>query len=166
MELETLAAERSVEKIVLQYYRGLDRKDRDLVRECFHPDAAADYSPYFKGDREELLDYLFGPDALAGFEQTLHHPSVVVAEVDGEAAQTETYCIAHHVALEPHPWAGAFVVVWLRYLDSLALRDGRWGIVRRRVIVEFMRRDEAGGFLEVPPEARGRRDREDPSYER
>jgi hypothetical protein len=58
------------------------------------------------------------------------------------------------------------VTVWLRYVDRYERRDDVWKIARRKVVVEWLRRDTAGMWDDLPEEARGRRDRRDPIYER
>jgi hypothetical protein len=164
MELQEISDRLEIDDVLMQYYRGVDRLDLDLVRSCFHPDAQCDYGPWFKGDLEHFLTYLGGPTSLGGFVRTVHFAGNTLIAVDGDTARSEVVVIAHHEPTAEHDWAGAFVVVWLRYVDRLERRDGRWRIADRKVAVEWVRRDTAGMWEDVPAEALGRRDRSDLVY--
>jgi hypothetical protein len=59
---------------------------------------------------------------------------------------------------------GAFVTTWLRYVDRFERRTDGWRIAERHVVVEWVRKDTAGGWEELPADARGRRDRTDLAY--
>lgn len=166
MDIAELIAREEIRDVLMRYYRGIDRTDWELVRDCFHPDATCDYATFYAGDVDGFMAYLRSDRALLGFQQTMHFAGNVLVEVDGETAHTETYCTALHLARPEHEWAGAFVVNWMRYVDRFERRDGRWRIAHRVLAFEWMRKDEAGGWLPFPPEALGRRDASDPIYRR
>jgi hypothetical protein len=167
MEENARLADRSaIHDTLMRYFRGLDRADWDEVRSCFHDDARLDYGDYFQGDRDGLIDYLRSPSGVAAYARTMHFVGNELVEFGEEegVARTETYCIAHHEPLPGHEWEGSFVVFWVRYLDRFELRDGHWRSASRRFVVEWMRRDTGGGWQELPPQMRGRRDRSDALY--
>lgn len=166
MDPHQLSDRQEIDDVLKKYYRGIDRTDYDLVRSCFFDDAQTDYGPFFKGGLNEFLDYLRGPTALGGFTRTFHFAGNTIIEIDGDVAHTEVYVMAQHTAKEDHAWAGAFLITWLRYVDRFERRDGEWRIAKRRVVVEWVRRDTAGGWEELPPEAQGRRDQHDAVYAR
>jgi hypothetical protein len=166
VELEEIAARLEIDNVLKQYYRGVDRTDYDLIRSCFFDDALADYNPFFTGDLDEFMAYLKGPTALGGFTRTFHFAGNTIIEVDGDVAHTEVYTMAQHTTKDEHAWAGAFVVVWMRYVDRFERRDGSWKIADRKIAVEWIRRDTAGMWEDVPLDAQGRRDRTDVVYKR
>lgn len=165
MDLRELADRELIRDVVLRYYRGVDRLDWDLVRSCFHPDAHARYAPFFEGGTEELLAFLADDDGVAGFERTMHVAGNVIVEVAGDVAHVETSCMAYHQSRQDKdPWNGAFVTIWMRSVDRFERRDDAWRIVRRSVVAEWVLQEHGGSFMELPPDALGRRDRQDISY--
>jgi hypothetical protein len=162
--LAELADRAAVEDVLMRHCRGVDRADWGLIEDCFHADGHVRYDPIFDGDRSAYLAFLKGPDALGGLTRTMHFASTLLIDLEGDIAHSELYAMAQHTSTDAHPYAGAFVTTWLRYLDRLERRDGEWRIADRLVVREWMRKDVAGMWAEVP--APGRRDRSDPSYTR
>ncbi|HEV7752727.1 MAG TPA: nuclear transport factor 2 family protein [Baekduia sp.] len=153
-----------IEDVLMRHCRGVDRMDLELVEACFSADAHIKYEPIVDGSRAEYLAFLRRPDALGGLTRTMHFASTLLIDLDGDVAHTELYARAHHTSTDEHHYAGAFVTTWLRYLDRFERRGGVWRIVDRVVVREWMRRDVAGMWEDVP--APSRRDRSDPSYRR
>jgi hypothetical protein len=164
MTLRQLTDRAEIGDVLLRYFRGCDRWDARLIRDAFFEDATLDYGPFFRGGLEEFMTYAEGPEALGGFDRTMHFVGNLLIDLDGDAGHTETYVIAHHTTKPEHAWAGALVVVYMRYVDRFERRDGRWAIADRTVVFEWVRRDTGGGFEELAPDALGRRDREDAVY--
>jgi hypothetical protein len=164
MDAGDFISREQIRDVILRYYRGVDRLDWDLVRSCFHPDAHASYPPFFEGGPDELLAFLSGDDGVAGFTRTMHMAGNMVVEVAGDVGRAETSCIAYHESRPDQEWAGAFVTIWMRSVDRFQCRDGVWRIARREIVAEWVRQEQGVTFLELPPEALGRRDREDISY--
>ena len=48
-ELDVMAAERSIHRVVCTYARGIDRLDLELVRSCYWPDGTDDHGGYSGG---------------------------------------------------------------------------------------------------------------------
>jgi hypothetical protein len=164
METDEIADRLAIDHMLMSYYRGVDRADYELIRSCFFDDANADYGVFFNGSLDEFMVYLSGPTALGGFERTFHFAGNTLIEVNGDVAHSEVYVMAQHRAAPDHAWSGAFVTTWLRYIDRLERRDGAWRIAARKVVTEWIRRDDGGGWLDAPDSSAGRRDRTDPSY--
>jgi hypothetical protein len=59
----------------------------------------------------------------------------MLIDIDGDSARAETYFTAYHREHDPATGSARprMVVYGGRYLDELARRDGRWGIVARVV---------------------------------
>jgi hypothetical protein len=120
--------------VILRYARGVDRRDWDLVRSCFADDALIE-GTRFSGPIDEYLETL--RPGVESFPTTMHFMGNQLADIDGERASTETYAIAHHFA-DPDGRVER-LVMGVRYLDDLERRDGRWVIVRRRAVSDWLR---------------------------
>ncbi len=57
--LQALLDKQEIEEVVLRYCRGIDRRDFDLVRACYHPDAR-DHHGSFDGTVEEFVAWVDG----------------------------------------------------------------------------------------------------------
>jgi hypothetical protein len=85
----------------------------------------------------------------------------------GDVSHAETYYLFVGTDREP---ANHMTISGGRYVDRLERRDGRWAIVDRVCLVEFM--DESQSLLTeaaiamVPGARAPRHDRTDPSYDR
>ncbi|WP_165968905.1 nuclear transport factor 2 family protein [Actinomadura sp. KC06] len=130
-----LAAESGAGQVILRYARGLDRRDFDMVWDCFHPDAHVEGTS-FGGPLRSYLPRLL--DGVRSYPRTMHFMGNQLREVDGDdLVRTETYCIAHHFAdAEGRREA---LVMGVRYLDELRLDGGRWRITDRRVHADWSR---------------------------
>jgi len=155
----------AIHDVLMRYFRGADRTDADLIRDCFHPDAEIDFGEFFKGDLPAFVEYLPGPTGWGAFARTLHVTGNELIEVDGTTARAETYCVAYHEPPAEPGEAPPIMIVWLRYLDRFERRQGEWRILRRRTAVEWVRQDDAGGWQELPGEMRGVRGPDDPVFE-
>ena len=133
-----MTAREDVGDVILRYARGVDRRDWDLVRSCFADDAAVEGSR-FSGPIDEYLAML--RPGVEAFPTTMHFMGNQLAEIDGERASTETYAIAHHFA--DAEGREERIVMGVRYLDDLERRDGRWVIVHRRAISDWIRESPA-----------------------
>ncbi len=150
-------ARRKINDLVLRYCRGIDRLDLDLVRSCYH-DGGIDHHTGFDGPVEEYVEWL-RPLLSRSKGGTHHMIGNHYSEVNGDEAVAETYAHATHWGGRSDP-ARAFFTTGVRYVDHLALRDGRWGIVERWAIREWIRQE--GDRLSAPPETLARRDGTDP----
>ena len=98
----------TIRTVVARYCRGIDRRDRELVAACFHPDATDDHGtgPL---PLDEFLDWAF--ELLGRYDATFHlvGQSLIDSTGPGRAA-VETYGIAHHrrpAALITSTWSPA-----------------------------------------------------------
>lgn len=135
--LRALADRAAIQDVLVRYARGVDRKDLALVASCFTPDAAYEGS-LGHGRITEALAALGA--AVERYARTLHFIGNQVIEVAGDAAASETYCLAWHELAPAH--GGAEVLVAVRYLDDLARVDGTWLIGARVARAEWRRRLE------------------------
>ena len=148
-----------------RYARGLDRRDPDVLRSAFHPDATDHHGGHI--DYHPAADSLIADweirDADRAFSQHLLLNTSI--DLDGDTAHTETY-FQLIVGLSPdvRPDSPGLSVSGGRYVDRFERREGEWRIARRVLIVEYMAdmdaRDRPHHLLW------SRRSKLDPSYAR
>jgi len=159
--VEQLLARAEITDVLYRYCRGIDRRDFDLVRSCYHPEAAEEHGDYV-GGVDGFLER--AAKNLARCERTMHFLGNVVIEVAGLVARSESYALAYHrlPALnadgEPRDR-----VVGLRYLDVFTFRDERWRISSRRCVCDWTRTDPVLPGFDFPSGwLRGSADGSDP----
>lgn len=160
--LERVADEQDIREVLARYCRGIDRRDMELVRTCYHPDAVDDHGS-FVGGVDDFIAFVEG--GLDAYESTMHFLGTMRVAVDGDRARSESYLIAFH-RLGPKPGREARDhIVGLRYIDDMDKRDGEWRIASRVCAFDWTRTDP------VPPGwdfsegyRRGRRDGSDPVF--
>jgi ketosteroid isomerase-like protein len=163
-ELQRLVDEAAIRRLHLEYCRGIDRRDWDLVRSCYHPDAI-DYHGPFTGGVEQFIEW--GKQFTDAVESTTHFVGNQLIDVDGDVAWHEAYCRAYH-RLRATPGTPALDwIVNLRYLDRMERRDGVWKIADRLVVHDSDRRDLVAGDGQLSAGwLKGGFADEDPSYNR
>lgn len=153
-ELRALSDRAEIDDILLRYFRGVDRRDWDLVRGCFFGDAHNDYAPFYQGGLDDFMQFLADPAGFGLFDRTFHFAGNRLIELDGDAADTESYAMAQHTsAADAGRSTRNFLTVWLRYLDRFERRDGHWAIADRRIEVDWIRNDVGGSWMDVPGQA-------------
>jgi hypothetical protein len=164
-EVQALLDKQAIREVVLRYCRGVDRCDRDLVRDCYWPDAIDEHGSFI-GTRDEYLEWLFGR-MLPRYTMTMHFVGNVLVEVDGDRARSEAYGVSWH-RLAPERESDDLVSAF-RYVDDMERRtvDGsaQWRIARRTCTLEWCQVAERDRWWDAPPaHRRGVRDRTDPVY--
>ncbi len=157
-----LEARAEVLDCVQRYARGIDRRDRELLRSAYHDDAVDDHIG-FVGPVEDFIDW-----ALAYHSTQTRHQHYLLnhtAEIDGDQAHAETYYLFVGTDREP---ANHMTISGGRYVDRLERRDGRWAIVDRVCVAEWIVDSTNLISQEVLAMLTGVRgaahDRSDPSY--
>jgi hypothetical protein len=162
--LAELCAKDEIREVLARLARGTDRRDPELIRSCYHADAVDDHGA-FRGSPAEFAEWV--PKALSIFASTMHVLGNVAIELDGDVAEVESYCTAHHVFPASDPGGARDSVLGLRYLDRFERRGGRWLIAARLCAYEYSLMLPAGEAWPLdPPFVRGSPDRSDPSYRR
>jgi hypothetical protein len=157
----------AIRDVLAAYCRGIDRRDRELVATCFHPDATDDHGtgPRAVGD---FLDWCF--DLLDGYDSTFHFLGQSRFDFRSEdEAVVETYGVASHRTAGGPDHRN--LVTGFRYLDTFTTRSRatgagpRWRILRRVSVTDWSRIDRAGDWWSVPASMlSGRAGPDDPSY--
>lgn len=163
-EVRRLAARADIRDCIERYARGMDRRDRDLLRSAYH-DGAIDDHVGFVGEVDDFINWAFAYHSTQTRYQ--HYLLNHTAEVDGDTAHAETYYLFVGTDREP---ANHMTVSGGRYVDRLERRDGRWAIAARVCVVEWITEstssitDDIVGMLSALQAPT--KDRTDPSYRR
>jgi SnoaL-like domain len=147
-DIDDMLAERAIRKVLYTYSRGIDRRDFELVRSCYHPDATDDHG-HFKGSVDGFIEY--ASNTLLRFERTMHFLGNILIDREGDTARSETYAVAYH---RMAPRADAPLrdyVVGLRYVDRFDRRSNTWRITRRVCALEWSRMDDVVPGHELSP---------------
>jgi hypothetical protein len=130
--------------------RGEDRRDAQLLKSCYWPDATDDHG-VFVGSFEEYLAWVVpGADAV---RVTLHTLGQSLIELRGTTARVETHVTAYHridMGNEDRD-----IVIGGRYLDRLDKRGDDWRITHRIMLSDWQQDfgqsvDWSNGLLGMP----------------
>lgn len=144
--VQQLLDEAAIRRVHLNYCRGVDRRDWDLVRSCYHPDAVDHHGPYSGGVDGFISWAVKFVDTVVS---TTHFVGNQIVDVDGNTAWHEAYCRAYHRMKATDSTPAADYVVNLRYLDRMEARDGEWKISDRLVVHDSVRWDALGDTTET-----------------
>jgi hypothetical protein len=115
--------------LVEAYARAADTRDAALVVECFVDGGTLTVHWL---DREATTMCMPGdaghiPRGLSRYDRTMHFVGNHHAEIDGDRASGETYCVAHHITgLDDH-------VMGIRYEDTYRREPVGWKFVDRHL---------------------------------
>ncbi len=158
--IDEVIAESEIKDVHLRYCRANDRRDEELMRSCFHPDAVIELHEALTVDGFIEL----GRAVLGNFTVTWHNTGNQLVEVDGNAAWAEHYTISsHRIAADAAGPERDFVASG-RYIDRMERRDGEWRIARRIMLLDFSRLDANPPQEPAFGSRSGERNRNDPSY--
>jgi hypothetical protein len=172
--LEDLTAEHAIRAKLAQYCQGVDRKQYDLVRDCYHEDATDSHGPY-DGDVEGFIGFLHERHAHIGSSMHVIGTTSVVFSEDRRRARSEAYCMTYQhllpggddpFAADADAGAGSWITIACRYVDVFEDRPGAgWKIWRRTVVHEWTKVEDATGYVPLNPDwPQFRRDRTDPVF--
>ena len=169
VELEQMVRElydkQAIWEVMANFSRGLDRRDRDILLSCYHPDALDDHGA-FVGGAADFFDWA-GPSHLDFMRTHQHILSNHTCTRDGDTAHTETYWTFAGMMENDDTLA----MFGGRYLDRLEKRNGEWRIAARKCLLEWwgtpsnemMTEETVAAFSKVGKVAK---DGSDSSYER
>jgi SnoaL-like domain len=158
LTVDELLARQEITDVIKRLARGTDRLDEELMASCYHPDGFDDHNS-FRGSGTEFAAWVC--EVLPHFDATHHFIADPYIRIDGDVAQTDTYCIAHHVR------GDSDMVLGLRYVDRFEKRDGAWRIAKRVCAFDWTYTipiDAAKSFRFEEDFTVGRRDRTDITY--
>ena len=152
-----------IREVIYRYCRGIDRRDYELVRSCYHLDATDDHGD-FSGNIDDFLVYV--QRSLPRYERTMHFIGNVLIDVHGDTARAESYLTAYHRVPASRTKPERDFIANLRYVDDFERRHGEWRIAARVCVFEFSRIDPVnpGGWVPTPESSVGRFDGADPVF--
>lgn len=155
-KLNELVAKNEIEEVLFRYARGIDRRDWDAVRSCFHPDAV-DHHGEFNGTPSYFIEWVSKRHANVPF--SLHFLGNCLIEfIDDNRAAVETYFIAMQRR------EGTDYEVFARYCDLFEKRQDVWRIAARKVVYDSTRTQPSSDHLREQIGVIGRRDPSDPVF--
>lgn len=131
-KLTYLLDRQEIQDVVTRYCRGVDRLDREMVMSAYHPDAIDDHT-MFVGSPDQFWEWVQNMHS-THHSATQHMIGNHLAEIDGDVAHCETYLSYSGMNKTGAP----FSAIGGRYIDRMEKRDGRWGIVARQYIVDWV----------------------------
>ncbi|MET0475983.1 MAG: nuclear transport factor 2 family protein [Mycobacterium sp.] len=112
--------------------RGLDRRDAELIRSCYWPEAIDDQAVAICSVDDVVAWVVPGDPAMV---LTLHTLGQSLIDVHGDTATVETHVTAYHrVRIDD---ADRDVVLGGRYLDRLQKRGDQWRINHRKLLCDW-----------------------------
>lgn len=154
--MRELEDERAIRNIAHAYCDAADRRDWARWLGLFHAGATYEFVGVYSGP---VAEFVTGVQARFSHIASTHHQiGNIEVRVRGARAVCQCYFTAHHrmpaaapVDVFPRHRAGVDEDWWVggRYLDELAYRDGRWGIVHRAMLHDWHRWEtaEPRGFV-------------------
>jgi ketosteroid isomerase-like protein len=128
-----LADRDAVRELAHRYAVAVDHRDLAAVARCFTADCTYD-GTLGQGTIADALAAL--ELAFARYARTMHVIGTQTIALDGDSAETETYCVAHHVRPD-----GRQRTVGVRYVDAVVRTAEGWRICRRVVHTDWTRED-------------------------
>lgn len=164
--IQLLLDKEEIRELTYRFARGVDRRDAELMRSCYHEDAM-DFHGVFDGPAPDYVRWAEANMPRIA-DRTTHHVSNGLIEVDGDQAYAESYVLAAH-RYTREDGTTADCLVGARYVDHLERRDGSWRIKTRQLVWEWVRDDVAQDDVAIPGVARGdlrwgEHGRTDPAY--
>jgi hypothetical protein len=132
-----LVAEQAIARVMAEYGRGVDERDSERIRACFHPDATITYGSDTTRTRDEAVAWLARVTPRLFALSHYFGPPIVDLSEDGRTAVCQTWCI--NVIQFPRGAGGEEpqTAAGLLYDDVFECRDGKWLIAERRNQTEW-----------------------------
>ena len=161
--LQALLDKQAITEVLHRFCRGADRRDWELIRGCYHPDATDDHALY-SGPRDGFIDWL--TEFMAGCVATRHSVTNALIQLGGDTAGCESYVEAWHLLSPDHDGEPATeLIAGARYVDRFERRDGEWRITSRIVVIDRAATTPCTPAPDLGPDAvLGRAGPEDLSY--
>lgn len=149
---QQLVAERAIQRVILEYARGVDERDFARIRACFHEDARITYGERPAQSLDEAIAWLEQVvPAMHSLSHYFGHPIVDLGP-GGAWARCQTWCINMVEYPRDDAGEGPQEVLGLLYDDRFEYRQGAWRIAERRNRDEWRLRARSGEAPPVPGE--------------
>lgn len=126
--------EAAIRRLAALYARAMDRNEPQLLAEIFSAEALLEGPGFAMQGHAQICAV---PAMLRGmYGRTQHQIHQQTVTVQGDSAEAETYCSAHHLTVQGD--GSASNLVWaMRYHDQLRREDGRWRLLRRTALIDW-----------------------------
>jgi ketosteroid isomerase-like protein len=167
--IDAMLARDAIRQVLARYARAIDRADGPLLKDCYFEDAIEEHGSSFSGPAHQYVDLAMPKVRAMGVMQHLLGNSHV--ELQGDVAYVETYIWTFaRFTKDGRDWD---TFTGGRLMDRFERRGGEWKIAHRRTIFDWNRDTPSSegwclGYMNpaAPGFRRGRKDAQDPSYER
>ena len=130
--IQALIDKQSIGEVLMRYCRAIDRRDADLMRRVYWPDAVDDHA-VFKGNVEEFIAYSF--PFMEGVVSAHAITNILIDLCGADSAFSECYFSAFHDF--PADQGRFERTVGGRYLDLHERRNGEWRIKSRTLAIDW-----------------------------
>lgn len=141
VELAELVAKQKLYENMALYCRGQDRKDLELMKSTFWPEATDNHG-MFDGLAHEFCEWSY-ENQKRTLHRSHHYITNVIVELDGDRAKRESAVV--YVMVKPG--VDPTDVMGGRYRDLCERRDGEWRVLRRVVIFDHVAQFASMGEL-------------------
>jgi hypothetical protein len=179
MTLEELCDREAIRDVVYKYCHAIDRRDPDMLRTVYWPEAVEDHALINAGVEAFIA---MAMDIVAACVVTQHRVDNILIHIENESARVESYVNAYH-RMEgpsvphwrtkpgpvPESGRGEFAEFFTgsRYIDRMEKRGGIWRIRSRKLMQDWYRIVEAQSWDNYPyagEHAYGTHDHTDPGF--
>jgi hypothetical protein len=145
---EQLVARAQIHDAMMRYLRGCDRKEDDLIRSAYWPDAHHNHGDV-DGSVEDLIAWIHSPNGgkhhmitVNGAEvERIPHVMHFIGNMEYDFASDDVAIVESlSLTLQVEQYedgSQVFVEIGLRYVDRFERRDGDWKIAERVVPVLY-----------------------------
>jgi hypothetical protein len=145
MDHTSISPEEAADRLAIRelfdaYAHCADRRDAEGQKALFTEDT--NFVVYMGGPGTEPTQQLRGREALTPvfddlnrYEATMHFNGQSTVALEGDRANGESYCIAHHLYTEDG--VRMLMVAWLRYLDTFVKVGGSWMFAERELYLDW-----------------------------
>ena len=159
-----------IRDVLSRYARGIDRADKELLKDCYHADAIEEHAGNYEGNAHDYIDEAIPRVMQMGAMQHLLGSSHF--DFEGDTAYVETYVwtfarFADGDGRETDTFTGG------RLVDRFEKRAGAWKIAHRWTVLDWNRDTPSAegwclGLFDFTNKGarRGVKGSDDPSYER
>ena len=129
-QMSDLYDKQALHENLMQYCRGLDRMDRELIKSTYWPDSTDDHGSFI-GPGQEWAEAAF--TWKDNQYNVNHHVSNVLIDLHGDRAQRESMFLCVVTFIDP----AATMFLGGRYRDLCERRDGQWKILTRVCVWDY-----------------------------
>ena len=132
-QLLAMLDKQAIYEVLVRYCRGADRGDADLIASTYHEGAIEDHGGTFNGPAADYLEMM--RKVLPKAPRMTHAITNMTVELEGESALAECYIMTFSRRELAEDSFDSLTMA--RIVDRFEKREGRWGIVHRRLAWEW-----------------------------